>query len=239
MRLTRRLPALLLLALSWPGAFPARAAEDRFLPPEQVFRYTATSDGASVAVHWNLPAGYYAYKARMSLESATPGATLGPALYPKGEIHQDEYFGAQEIFRAAFVLAAPLTLSAGTSHTVLLKLKIQGCADAGLCYPPQLLDAKVELPAAASGAGGGINAVLGAHRAGRTERDFLPPDDAFRFDGCADGPDRVRLVWQIADGYYLYRSRLAVQTASPKVQLGRLELPTGTVKTDEYFGKQE
>jgi len=228
--------ALLLLAQALPGGFAARA-EERFLPPEQVFRYTVTSDSASVAVHWNLPAGYYAYKSRMALESATPGASLGPAVYPKGEIHQDDYFGAQEVFRGTFVVTAPVTLSAA-ARSVLLKLKIQGCADAGLCYPPQLSDATVALPAAAGGAAG-INAILGAQRSGRADSDFLPPDDAFRFDGFAGGPDRARLVWQIADGYYLYRSRLAVQTTSPKVQLERLQLPTGTFKTDEYFGRQE
>ena len=240
MRPTSRILALLLLVLAWPGGFSASAAEDRFLPPEQVFRYTVTSDGTGVAVHWNLPPGYYAYKSRMSLESASPGAALGAVVYPKGEVHQDDYFGAQEIFRGAFVVTAPITLKAGAAHDVLLKLKIQGCADAGLCYPPQLSDARVELPAAPpSAASGGIDAILGAHRPAGGDIDFLPPDDAFRFDGFADGPDRVRLVWQIANGYYLYRSRLAVQTSSARVELGRLQLPPGIEKSDEYFGKQE
>lgn len=243
MKQTARFCAVLLLALAVPAGFAARAAEDRFLPPEQVFTYTVSSDGASVAVHWNLPAGYYAYKARMSLESATSGATLGAPVYPQGEVHKDDYFGAQEVFRGAFVVTAPIALATGASRSVLLKLKVQGCADAGLCYPPQLSDARVELPAAPTGAdgarGGGINAILGAHRDGGTGSDFLPPDDAFRFDAFADGPDRARLVWQIAAGYYLYKSRIAVRTTSAKVELGRLQLPSGTPKNDEYFGKQE
>ena len=208
-----------------------------------MFKYTVTSDGASVAVHWNLPPGYYAYKARMSLESGTAGARLGEVVYPNVEIHKDDYFGAQDVFRGAFVVTAPVTLAAGADRNVLLKLKIQGCADAGLCYPPQLSEAKVELPAAApatpTAAAGGIGAVLGAHRAAGAERDFLPPDDAFRLGAFADGPDGVRLVWQIANGYYLYKSRIAVLTTSAKVQLGRLSLPSGTFKTDEYFGRQE
>ncbi len=55
-------------------------------------------------MHWTLPPGYYAYKTRMSLESGTPGALLGVVRYPQGEIHKDEYFGAQEIFRGDFVV---------------------------------------------------------------------------------------------------------------------------------------
>jgi thiol:disulfide interchange protein DsbD len=239
MRHTGAILALLLLALAWPGGYGARAAEDQFLPPEQVFRYTVTADASSISVHWNLPRGYYAYKSRMTLESATPGATLGPMVFPKGEIHQDDYFGAQEVFRGDFLVTAPITLVAGADRNVLLKLKIQGCADAGLCYPPQLSDAKVELPAAPAQAGGGIDAILGAHRPASADRDFLPPDDAFRLGAFADGPERVRLVWQIANGYYLYRSRLAVRTTSARVALGRLELPTGVQKSDEYFGRQE
>ena len=240
MRQPGRIFALFLLILASAGGLAARAAEDRFLPPEQVFKYRVTSDGASVAVHWNLPSGYYAYKARMSLESATPGATLGAVVYPKGEIHKDDYFGAQEVFRGAFIVTAPVILSAGADRNVLLKLKVQGCADAGLCYPPQLSDAKVELPATApTAAAGGIGAVLGAHRPADAERDFLPPDDAFRLGAFANGPERVRLVWQIANGYYLYKSRIAVLTPSANLQLGRLSLPSGSFKTDEYFGKQE
>jgi thiol:disulfide interchange protein DsbD len=237
---TGRFFPLLLLLLACSGGLAARAAEDKFLPPEQVFTYTASADETGVAVHWKLPAGYYAYKSRMSLESATPGATLGQVIYPKGDVHQDDYFGAQEVFRGSFVVTAPVTLAAGADRNVLLKLKIQGCADAGLCYPPQLSDAHVVMPSQTPvAAGGGIGAVLGAHRPAGAERDFLPADEAFQFGAFADGPDRVRLVWQIANGYYLYRSRIAVRTPSTHVQLGRLELPTGTPKSDEYFGKQE
>jgi thiol:disulfide interchange protein DsbD len=141
MRRPDRICTLVLLLLTLCGAFTARAAEDPFLPPEQVFKYTLTSDGANVAVHWSLPRGYYAYKSRMSLESGTPGMSLGAAVYPKGEVHKDEYFGAQEVFRGAFIVTAAVSRASHAPRSVLLKLKIQGCADAGLCYPPQLSEA--------------------------------------------------------------------------------------------------
>src|SRR6516165_10710986 len=88
-------------------------------------------------------------------------------------------------------------------------------------------------PAAAKS---GIDAVLGQKSQGD---EFLPPDVAFRFDALADGSDRVRLNWEIADGYYLYRARIKVVTSSTSAQLGTPEFPAGQVKTDEYFGKQE
>jgi hypothetical protein len=46
----------------------------------------------------------------------------------------------------------------------------------------------------------GIDAVLGASKAKSGGDEFLPPDEAFRFDAIPDGPDHVRLIWQIADG---------------------------------------
>jgi thiol:disulfide interchange protein DsbD len=85
----------------------------------------------------------------------------------------------------------------------------------------------------------GIDAVLGSGKSQGGEPDFLPPDEAFRFEATADGPDRVRLVWGITDGYYLYRSRIKASTTSTQAQLGNLALPTGEIKVDDYFGKQE
>jgi thiol:disulfide interchange protein DsbD len=85
----------------------------------------------------------------------------------------------------------------------------------------------------------GIEAVLGASKAKSGGDEFLPPDEAFRFDAIPDGPDHVRLIWQIADGYYLYRARVKAATTSNQAQLGTLEMPTGETKSDEYFGKQE
>src|SRR6185312_8150682 len=88
----------------------------------------------------------------------------------------------------------------------------------------------------------GVAAVLGQSKPSNVASgsdEFLPPDEAFRFNAFPDGPDRVKLIWQIADGYYLYRSRIKAATNGDKAQLGGLDLPKGETKTDEYFGKQE
>jgi thioredoxin:protein disulfide reductase len=88
----------------------------------------------------------------------------------------------------------------------------------------------------------GIEAALGKSKqttVSTGQDEFLPPDEAFRFNAFPDGSDRVKLIWQIADGYYLYRSRVKAATTSDKAQLGALEMPAGEFKTDEYFGKQE
>lgn len=97
----------------------------------------------------------------------------------------------------------------------------------------------VALGAAQAASAAGINTALGAARSQSGDGDFLPPDEAFRFSAVVDGPDRVRLIWEITDGYYLYRSRIKALTTSDRAQLGELALPTGETKIDDYFGKQE
>jgi thiol:disulfide interchange protein DsbD len=84
----------------------------------------------------------------------------------------------------------------------------------------------------------GVSAVLNAANDRNGQPNFLTADQAFQVAATAAGPDSVRLDWQITDGYYLYRSRIHVKTASP-VQLGALALPEGKSQTDEYFGTQQ
>jgi len=91
----------------------------------------------------------------------------------------------------------------------------------------------------ASAAANGLDAVVAQSRASAGDNDVLPPDQAFRFAAFPDGPDRVRLVWQIADDYYLYRSRIKIATTSNRAQLGAPQMPAGEIKQDDYFGKQE
>jgi thiol:disulfide interchange protein DsbD len=70
------------------------------------------------------------------------------------------------------------------------------------------------------------------------ETDFLSPDVAFRAGARLEG-GKLRVRWLIADGYYLYKQKMAVAAASPDLEVGNLVLPPGTVKTDPYLGRQE
>src|SRR5690349_20507824 len=70
--------------------------EDVFLPPEQAYRYVTSlqhgAGGDKILVSWVITPGYYLYRERLGFESPTPGITLGAAVFPRGESHQDEYF---------------------------------------------------------------------------------------------------------------------------------------------------
>ena len=125
--------------------------------------------------------------------------------------------------------------------TLLLLGTAMAQAAADPTSPPAstLAESAASSTAASSLTPKGIEAALGASKAKSGGDEFLQPDEAFRFNAIPDGPDRVRLVWQIAEGYYLYRARVRAATTSDQAQLGALEMPTGETKSDEYFGKQE
>jgi len=218
---------------------PAASAKDDFLPPERAYRYTTRVEGDRVIVAWNIEPGYYLYKKKMGVVSATSTAQLGEPLWPKGENHTDEFFGTQEIYRGKVEVPVPFTIPGVRPGKLALELRLQGCADAGLCYPPQKWKTEVALPAAGKSAGGGLASLLGKKPAGAAEGDFLPPDEAFRFGAGLPQPDSIPLTWVIADGYYLYKDKISIESTTPNVQLGKPVLPQGKSKHDEYFGDTE
>ncbi|MGZ0714040.1 protein-disulfide reductase DsbD [Pseudomonas palleroniana] len=109
-----------------PGSNPFETKPD-FLPVGKAFTFTSERlETGETQLYWQIADGYYLYKQRMKFD----GLTDKPAL-PQGEAHSDEFFGEQEVYRQGLEVKIP----AGVTGQV--KLGWQGCADAGLCYPPQ------------------------------------------------------------------------------------------------------
>ena len=219
------------------------SAKDEFLPPERAYRYVARVEGDRVVVAWTIEPGYYLYKKKMGVVSTASSAQLGEPLWPKGEDHTDEYFGTQEIYRGKVEVPVPFTVAGARPSKLALELRLQGCADAGLCYPPQKWKTEVALPAAAAASSGkssgGLSALLGKKSGAANDSEFLPPDEAFRFGAGLAQPDSIPLTWVIADDYYLYKDRISIESTTPNVQIGKPVLPQGKPKHDEYFGDME
>jgi thioredoxin:protein disulfide reductase len=212
------------------------SAKDDFLPPERAYRYSTRVEGDRVIVAWSIEPGYYLYKKKMGVLSAASAVQVGEPSWPKGEDHTDEYFGTQEIYRGKVEVPVPFTVVGPRPEKLAIELRLQGCADAGLCYPPQKWQTEVALPAAGKSAGGGLSSFLGKKSATGGEGDFLPADEAFRFGAGLPQPDSIPLTWVIADGYYLYKDKISVESTTPNVQIGKPVLPEGKSKHDEYFG---
>ena len=257
---------LLLVVCALGYAAPGWSQQNEFLPPERAYRYTTRVEGERLIVTWRIEPGYYLYKSKMGIASDSPQVRLGDPAWPKGEEHSDEYFGTQEIYRGTVQVPVPIQAQDARPSTLALQLKLQGCADAGLCYPPLRWKTDVGLPGAATpraAAQGGAAAPGGATVSGaaaapgtaaaprgagaasaffsRSGRDdeFLPPDEAFRFGASVLGPDAIGLTWVIADGYYLYKPSIQVTSTTTGAQIGEPALPAGEPKHDEFFGDTE
>ncbi|WIX32595.1 protein-disulfide reductase DsbD [Salinicola sp. JS01] len=113
-----------------------------FLPPDQAFKPTLVRDGNGLDIHWQIEPGYYLYRHSFSAKADERELALD---IPEGETTEDEYFGRSEIYRHAL----RMTTHPGEADT--LTLHWQGCADAGLCYPPQQRTFDLESVADASG----------------------------------------------------------------------------------------
>ena len=100
-----------------------------FLPANKAFVFTSEPlPSGETRLHWQITDKYYLYKKRFKFDGLDAAQT--PVL-PQGQEHSDEFFGATQVYRDSLELLIP----AGASGQV--KVSWQGCADAGLCYPPQ------------------------------------------------------------------------------------------------------
>ena len=133
-------PASPLQALSRLGdRLTGSEAGNEILPADQAFVFDADPPSTTeVVLHWRITEGYYLYrdKIKVTLPDNAPGITLGAPQLPSGEVKQDEFFGRMEIYKHDIEARVPLTRGADAPDQVTLQVTYQGCATAGICYPP-------------------------------------------------------------------------------------------------------
>jgi thiol:disulfide interchange protein DsbD len=134
----------------------AKKSGDDFLPPDQAFRFAALADGSDrVQLSWQITDGYYLYRARIKVKTPSTEAQLGSPQFPAGIVKTDEYFGKQEIYHHQLTATVPVARSRGGALELPLEVTYQGCADAGLCYPPITKSVSLTLPGDRAAASGG------------------------------------------------------------------------------------
>jgi thiol:disulfide interchange protein DsbD len=146
----RRLLCLLLLICALP-AVGASFLENRssptlgsaavdnskdFLPVRQAFQLNLSDTTAdSIKLQFVATEGYYLYRHRFQFRTEPADIGLGAAQLPDGEKKHDEYFGDVEVYHG--ILDVNLPRNAGDDRPFTLVVTYQGCADKGLCYPPE------------------------------------------------------------------------------------------------------
>ncbi|MEF8754908.1 MAG: protein-disulfide reductase DsbD [Accumulibacter sp.] len=123
------------------------AQAEEFLDPAVAFKPSVRAlDGQTLEVRFSIAKGYYLYrdKFRFAVEPAT--IRLGTPLLPPGKEKHDETFGRVEVFYDQVLIRLPVERDSPGPLPLTLRVTSQGCADAGICYPPQQHTLAVELP---------------------------------------------------------------------------------------------
>jgi thiol:disulfide interchange protein DsbD len=126
--------------------------KQKFLDPDQAFMYQAeAADPDHILVRWQIAKGYYLYRKKFSFTlHDAKGISLGEYTLPAGVAKTDETFGHSEVYYNQMEVALPLQVSDGAAHSLTLEAHYQGCADAGLCYPPITKTTALSLASAAT-----------------------------------------------------------------------------------------
>ncbi|MGS2743408.1 protein-disulfide reductase DsbD [Halomonas sp. LS-001] len=128
--------------------FSSSDGQGDFLPVQEAFQPSAWHDGNTLYIGMEIAEDYYLYRHQFDVESIDDdsggNAKLGALQLPEGTFTTDEFMGDVYVFRDRMVFEVPFV--SPHSGPLPIRLTYQGCADAGLCYPPE----KVSLQAAQS-----------------------------------------------------------------------------------------
>ena len=164
---------------------------------------------------------------------------MGTPDYPASKLKHDEFFGDVQIYRDKAEFRIPLKRASGSSDTLQLRTVSQGCADAGLCYPPHTQNVSINLQPMAAAAKPAPRAALAAltdlgQALGMDDGpEILPAEEAYKLLAIVERGDLIRLQWAIAEGTYLYQDKMEVKLVGGEgVALGDFPLPEAEIKQD-------
>lgn len=117
------------------GASNAVQAADELLTPDQAFRMALGSASAdTVQIKFLSAPGYYLYADRFSFEAEGQEVRVVDVQLPAGATKYEAIFN-RDVTYFRGLMVATLKLS-GPAVPFKLAVRAQGCADAGVCYPP-------------------------------------------------------------------------------------------------------
>ena len=117
-------------------------ANPEFLPPEKAFRVTATwlENSNQIEVEFLPAKGYYIYQESLKFQAGIQAAKLSnirPLLPPGVEKFDETFQKKMQIYKQPFIVLFEVKPIAGKPMDI--EVTLQGCAEAGICYPPMTL----------------------------------------------------------------------------------------------------
>ena len=114
----------------------ALQAQSEFLPVREAYRLDgAITPGGDLRLYWQITEGYYLYQHAFKVRATGTGSAEElDVTFPPALAKTDEFFGDVSVYYGEADLLVTLPDS---TDTLTLAVTYQGCADAGLCYPPE------------------------------------------------------------------------------------------------------
>ncbi|MFM8340222.1 MAG: protein-disulfide reductase DsbD, partial [Fluviibacter sp.] len=142
-------PLLVSGVFAAPSDFNAPQSAGGFLPPNLAFKPSAVAiDSGQIEVRFDIQPGYYLYRNKLAVEltGLVPAdVRINPGALPPGTPKDDPNFGPTEVYTDP--LTWPILVTGGQRPMGLtLSVRYQGCANQGICYPPEVLMLPVSLP---------------------------------------------------------------------------------------------
>jgi len=238
------------------AAGSVRAIDEKdLLPVDEAFALTAMPLGNdAISLQWKIAPGYYLYRHRTSVKALGATVELGKLELPTGQRKRDEFFGDVETYRGT-LSARQLVARGPRDRPFQIEVRYQGCADVGVCYPPERRVLTIAIPALSAIAttnatlpqttpGGLGPTTLGFADPNSTlEAGPLPEEQAFRVEalvepGSTADKALAAVRFTMPPGYYLYRDKttFALPEAIGDVSIGAPVFPAGRSYHDEHFG---
>ena len=191
--------------------FDNKVSTNKLLKAEEAFKYEIQNDGSSITINWTIQDGYYLYRNKINVQPISTNIQLGEISLPIGLHHEDEFFGVQQIYRNNISFNIPYKQRNKAPEQITIKISSQGCADIGICYPPQewitSTDTNHQKPTANDPIMDKLN-----------RENLLTAKQAFKPYLSAIDETTLEVAFQIAPNYYLYKDKITVTTQN---QIGR------------------
>ncbi|MBT5229055.1 MAG: protein-disulfide reductase DsbD [Methylococcales bacterium] len=232
--------SLLLLAFILTGCQEEQSTpmEEKVLTVEQAFPLTIHNTNQQITARWDSAPEVFLYADKTTIKSLTPGVTVTlntPATTTKKDPNTLQ---PVNIYRGITTLTAQIHAAAHIQQASFA-IHYQGCADRGLCYPPQTINESITFNnSQPTQPADDFSNLLGnpikSITQGRSTP--LPGDEAFALNVTANEGNTVFAEWTIAEDYYLYKDKIRIQSKTPGITVGEITFPDSTIKDDPEFG---
>ena len=129
-------------------AVGTNAVAQDLLEPEKAFQFSARLlDAQQVEIKYVIAPGYYLYREKFKFAAEPASVSIDATQLPPGKVKKDEFFGEVQTYRGELRFVLPVKGLAAQAPQFTLTAVSQGCADIGVCYPPQEQTANVTLAA--------------------------------------------------------------------------------------------